>query len=140
MACRMFTISHGRSHGRSHGPFATSDSAILHPSYDRMKTSVGLNDQHPALQLQRMLTSSPLPLTARRSIFQSLLKTALYDPLSWLQQPAVYRRNIFGVVYAACCRQARVSHCSFPSLKLVLGTRPARVQQSATSGVVRTPL
>jgi hypothetical protein len=105
-------------------------------SVDRMKRA-SANDRHRALRAAH--ADELLLLTARRSIFQSLLKTALYDPLSWLQQPAVYRRNIFRSSLRGVLQTGAGLPLLFPKFEVGLGTRPARVQQSATSGV-GTPL
>jgi 2-polyprenyl-6-methoxyphenol hydroxylase-like FAD-dependent oxidoreductase len=84
------------SYGRERRPVSQQNAALSVRNYQRVlqvTKACYLNEQHPAL-LKRVLGASPLPLAAKRTIFQSLLKTALH-PLSWLKQPSsMYAKHI----------------------------------------------
>jgi 2-polyprenyl-6-methoxyphenol hydroxylase-like FAD-dependent oxidoreductase len=85
-----------QSYGRERRPVSQQNAALSVRNYQRVlqvTKACYLNEQHPAL-LKRVLAASPLPLAAKRTIFQSLLQTALH-PLSWLQQPnSIYAKHI----------------------------------------------
>jgi 2-polyprenyl-6-methoxyphenol hydroxylase-like FAD-dependent oxidoreductase len=85
-----------QSYGRERRPVSQQNAALSVRNYQRVlqvTKACYLNEQHPAL-LRRVLDISPLPLAAKRTIFQSLLQTALH-PLSWLQQPSsMYAKHI----------------------------------------------
>jgi hypothetical protein len=85
-----------QSYGRERRPVSQQNAALSVRNYQRVlqvTKACYLNEQHPAL-LKRVLASSPLPLSAKRTIFQKLLQTALH-PLSWLQQPnSMYAKHI----------------------------------------------
>jgi 2-polyprenyl-6-methoxyphenol hydroxylase-like FAD-dependent oxidoreductase len=74
-----------KSYQAERRPIAQQNAALSVRNYQRLlqvMKACYLNDQHPTL-LQTILKNSPLPLQAQRSLFCSLLQTALH-PLSWL--------------------------------------------------------
>lgn len=85
-----------QSYARERRPVSQQNAALSVRNYQRVlqvTKACYLNEQHPAI-LKRVLGASPLPLAAKRTIFQSLLQTALH-PLSWLQQPSsMYAKHI----------------------------------------------
>jgi 2-polyprenyl-6-methoxyphenol hydroxylase-like FAD-dependent oxidoreductase len=75
------------SYEQERRPIAQRNAALSVRNYERLlkvTQSAYLDRRHPEL-LQYLLDRSPLPLTARRTIFRSLYQTALF-PFSWLQQ------------------------------------------------------
>lgn len=85
-----------RSYENERRPIAQQNAALSVRNYQRLlevTKSLYLNDQHPAL-LKSVLDYSPLPIAMRKTIFRSLLKTALY-PLSWLHDETnIYTQHI----------------------------------------------
>jgi 2-polyprenyl-6-methoxyphenol hydroxylase-like FAD-dependent oxidoreductase len=85
-----------QSYGNERRPVAQQNAALSVRNYHRLlqvTKSCYLNEQHPTI-LRRVLDVSPLAFGAKRTIFQSLLQTALH-PLSWLQQPrSMYSKHI----------------------------------------------
>jgi 2-polyprenyl-6-methoxyphenol hydroxylase-like FAD-dependent oxidoreductase len=87
----------GRIYQQERQPVASRNAALSVRNYQRVigaTKSCYLNDQHPIALLATLNASSFVPFSVRRTMFQSLLQTAMW-PLSLLQDPTnVYAKHV----------------------------------------------